>query len=305
MKRMRKKSVEHKLLEIYQYRAVLTKEDAQKLAYLVKGFVGELALDDCLDMLHEVSGIKILKDVRIAYDETHFQIDLLLAIGKVLLHYEVKNYSGEYTMDGEYLTTKYGRRILNPEIQIQRANTMLFNTMKRLGYNFQIRSFCVFVNPDFQIYQNEKMDSVLFAGQLASHFEKVKQITAYPNADMEEFLQKLLVLDDADYRPAKLPRYENVRMGIVCRECCSFKDVGTRQTWICGRCGKHEPMIDAISRTAKEFLFLYPEKSISVRQVFEWCGAGLNHRQIRRALLKDFIQQGHGPATTYLLKEMP
>lgn len=305
MKRTRRKCIEQQILEIYDYRTVLTMKDKQKLFVLVKGYLGELRFDEYLKLLKKRDGIRIVKDLRIAYGDTYFQIDLLIAIGNVLLHYEVKNYSDEYTKNREHLVSVKGLRILDPKIQIQRANTLLFNTMKEFGYDFAIHSYCVFVDPSFHIFQHVKKKSVLFFEKLEGHFEAVNRMDCYRSADMDSFLQKLVAIDQPDYRPRKLPYYAKIRAGIACpdSECTGFENGGTSTFWQCVKCHFTEPMLTAIARTAREFHLLYPENEITTRQVYEWCDGQCDMRQIRRALKKYFLQQGsHGLGTTFAIK---
>lgn len=179
---------------------------------------------------------------------------------------------------------------------------MLHNTMRRLGYHFNIVSFCVFINPEFHLAYDGNMDSILFAAQLPEHFRKLQQEPHSSNEEIKKFLSALIQMDDLAYRPPNLPVYQNVKTGILCAQCHSFQHKHSRQTMVCKKCEHKESVTDAIARTAEEFHLLYPEKPINTRHVFSYCGGKFPMQQVRRSLKKHFVQRGNTSGTYYYRK---
>ena len=302
MKRYRKKSLKHRVLESYYYRSELTAADLQRLENLHKGHVGELAWDEKIYVLP--SDYLIVNDLMLPYSDSHFQIDALVAVGDTLNHYEIKNYVGTYVKKEEVLVSETGYEIAEPVSQISKAHAMLNNTMRRLGYRFKIRSYVIFVNPEFHWANAVKSDSVFFTHQLPRHIRGLLARSCQPSARMEQFLKALMAMDDLDYCPPKMPFYEKVRFGIKCPHCHTFESSRTQQYWLCGGCKFRQPIVDAIARTAVEFHEMKPAVLITTDNVYDWCGGEFDKQQIRRALKKYFVSNGNTSGTHYTRKRV-
>ncbi|WP_143139279.1 hypothetical protein [Alkalibacterium sp. 20] len=73
-----------------------------------------------------------------------------------------------------------------------------------LGYQIDISTQVVYINPDFYIYSLPKSPSVLFAGQLSSHFDLLSKTLVKQSDKHLSLAKKLIAMHNVSYRQANL-----------------------------------------------------------------------------------------------------
>ena len=71
--------------------------------------------------------------------------------------FEVKNFEGDYYYEPatDKIFPKYKDvDIVNPLFQLMRSETLLSQLLLRSGFKLPIKSFVIFINPEFTLYQS-------------------------------------------------------------------------------------------------------------------------------------------------------
>lgn len=295
----RTKSVTHRIYELLHHRMNLSAKDKRDYENQVKGFEGELQFDSFMEPYHK-SGI-VLNGLNLSNGDYEFQVDSCIVLNDVLYLYEVKNYSGSYYYKDGQIYSKSGYLLLSPLGQTDRSMVHFHNKLRSLGFRVQIKPYVVFVRPKFSIHSLPPNDSILFPNQLHSHFKYVFSQSGQETVEETRLAKQILALHNEDYHPKNLPEYrwEDLQKGILCPECFSFEHADTRQTCFCVACGHKETIADAILRSAKEILLLFPDLRLTTNLVWEWCGGIYSKKRVRRQLVKNFRRHRSGTGTFY------
>lgn len=295
----RSKSVSHCILESLYYRTTLSFENQRRYENQRRGFEGEQYFDHFMN--HAKQRGLVISDLFLSSQETNYQMDAVLILRNLVVIYEVKNFSGEYTYNKGMLFSKSGHSIQSPVGQVERKKSYLHNWLLRNNYPHSIESYVVFINPDFYIYNLPSTDSMLFVGQLERHFNELAQRTSTILAQDKKLAQTLVQHHNENYRPDNLPSYEfqDLRKGVLCKNCFSFECENTRQTRICKVCGYKEKIADAIYRTVLEFQLLFPKIPVTVQTVFDWCGGVYSKYRIKYILQANMTCHNKGPKSYY------
>ncbi|WP_071847835.1 nuclease-related domain-containing protein [Alkalibacterium sp. 20] len=295
----RTKSINHLLLESLNYRMDLSFNEKILYENQIKGLKGEQLFDDCMNDC-QLPGL-IINDLLISIRDTYYQIDSLLIKADHIYLYEVKNYSGNYHHRDGSLFSESGHALQDPLAQANRKRAYLFNLLLNFGYQTEITSYVVYINPDFYIYSLPSTRFIIFAGQLPKHFnDLVKQL---PNAtDLIAALgDKLVKLHDYNFRPTNLPEYnfDQLQKGILCPECFSFRHTASRQFLLCSDCGHQEKIAEAIHRSIEEFRLLFPAVLLTKDFIYEWCGGDCSKSRIQVVLKSNYRTHFAGRGTYY------
>ncbi|MBW8349578.1 NERD domain-containing protein [Bacillus sp. IITD106] len=282
-------------------RKVLTGEDKEQLNRLEKGYAGEVLFNERVDGL--LKEWLILNDLQLESNNSEFQIDSLVICKNLLLLFEVKNYEGDYYIEGDKWNYINGSSIQNPVHQLERTESLLRRLLQDQGHNnTPIESSVVFVNPAFHLYNAPRNLPIIFPNQLNRFFEKLNKIPAKTNEYHMRLAKKLLSLHKNVMPELPNYSYEELRKGVVCANCYSFNLDSKRLVFLCKNCGTIENMTSAILRSVDEFTFLFPERKITTRSIFEWCDGIKSKGTIREVLLNNFILKGKGKSS-YFEKE--
>ena len=295
----RKKSINHFVLESVNYRMNLSSADKRRYQNQMKGFQGEQLFDQLINHPQQIG--YIVNDLFLRNKDTDYQMDSILILNKQLIIYEVKNYTGEYRYENGSLFSKNGYSLQNPVDQVNRKKSYLNNWLLNNGYSYKTKAYVVFINSDFYIYNLPPTNAILFVGQLDRHFNTLVNMNQSVNARDKKLAQALANQHNGNYRPDNLPSYSfnQLKKGIFCPKCFSFKHTDTRENRICTTCRHKEKIADAIYRSALEFQLLFPEIPISVSTIYEWCGGVYSKKRIKYALKTHMTCHNKGPKSYY------
>ncbi|WP_121663148.1 nuclease-related domain-containing protein [Metabacillus litoralis] len=280
------------ILKNLDTRMRLDEKDKQYYANLKKGYEGEVKFDRLIEKL--TCECLILNDLLLKQNNTLFQIDTLLITQDSLYLYEVKNYEGDYYYDSDRLYKKNQKEIINPLIQLNRAESLFRQLLKHLGYPTSIFASVVFINPEFTLYQSPLNKPFIFPTQIYRHLKELNTVSSKLTDDHKRLADKLLSLHvmDSPYRELPSFEYNELRKGVICGECFSLSMSVLGKHCICKKCGQKEIVETAVIRNVKEFQLLFPEQKITTNAIHDWCEIVTCKRRIQRILEKNFKIKG-------------
>ncbi|WP_349407820.1 nuclease-related domain-containing protein [Pseudalkalibacillus sp. SCS-8] len=293
---------ELKKLRILNVRLPLTEHDRNNYSFAEKGFAGEVKFDEWLSPL--LKGKIVLNDLLLQHNNTVFQIDSLVITSPKILMFEVKNYEGDYYVEGDLWYLLSGKEIKNPLHQLQRNKVLLQALLHEAGVKIPIDSYVVFMNPDFHLYQSPVNLPIIYPNQLKRFAEQLKKERSYVNDRHKELANHLASLHLSENPNARLPEYhyDGLRKGIMC-PACKVKYKELRKTYlVCDSCGSAESYEPAVLRTAEEFQLLFPGEKITTNRIHEWCGVIKYKKTIRAVLRTHYTLVGHGKSAHFIKK---
>lgn len=297
----RRKSTTLLILESLNLRMPLTLAEKRTYQNQVKGFEGECLFDQHINQSNQ-KGL-IINDLLLSTKHTYYQIDSLLIQNQHIHLYEIKNYTGSYTIKDGTMFAESGHSIQNPLDQVNRKKSYLHNLLLNMGKQCSISAYVAYVQPNFYIYSLPPTKPILFHGQLQNHFDRLvpdNRTLAVEPCDIK--LAEYLISQHCEgYRPNQLPDYtfDNLKKGIFCSECFSFEFTKDRLNRTCTSCGFKERIADAIYRSVLEFQLLFPEMPINVQNIVLWCGRIYSDYHIRSVLNKYFTLYAKGRSSFY------
>lgn len=288
----RSKSDELLTLEILNKRTDLSSKDKQYLTNLQKGYEGEVLFDSYTEQLQ--CDCLIINDLLLELNNTTFQIDSLIFIEKMIHLYEVKNLEGDYFYESNKLFKKPKLEIVNPLLQMNRAESLLCQLLRNNGFQPQIEASVVFINPTFTLYQAPLNLPAIFPTQIQTYMHSLNRTPSKINEHHKRIADRLLSLHMTKSLYSKIPSYtfDMLRKGITCKMCDSFAVVIESRKCVCKECGHTELVSSAVLRAVKEFQILFPGEKITTNAIYEWCQVVSSKERIRYILANNFTLVG-------------
>src|SRR5690625_2252166 len=294
-------SPELHMFNYLQARMNISKSDRQHHINLLKGYEGELEFFNFLEIYSSPSFIP-LYSFNLSCNNSNFQIDSLLISQNTIYLFEVKNYEGDFYIQGKnWFVAATRKEINNPLIQLVRSESLLRQLIQQLGFNFEIKSYVVFVNPEFALFQAPFNLPIILPAQMNRFFKKMDQIPFTKTASHRKLAKQLMEKHNGNLFYDHLPKYsyEQLKKGIVCTSCSKFMTLHNRKNFICNTCGYIEKIEFAVIRNVREFSFLFPNKKITTHAICDWISATVSRKTVWRILSKYFKQVNRGKVTYY------
>nr|WP_263324005.1 nuclease-related domain-containing protein [Neobacillus sp. Marseille-Q6967] len=275
----------------------LSENDIINLKNLEKGYEGERKSDEWLKDLTD--HWLVLHDLLLEYNGSKFQIDTLIIAHEKIYILDVKNYEGDYYLEGDKWTTKSNDNLKNPLHQLIRCDGLFKKLLWQLGYNLPVESYLIFINPEFHLYTTANHANIIFPTQLNRFMKKLNNRPVKLNQRHHTLAKEIAALHIVE--PPRLPPYSygQLKKGSLCPKCYSFFISFTRGTLICTKCSYKEDVDTALLRSVKELVMLFPEMVITTNIVYDWCGGIKSKKAIRRVLNKNFKQTGHNKSSHF------
>jgi len=281
------------VLDLLKPRISLPQDNLNTLENLQKGFHGEQKLHKLLS-----DGLKnnciALYDLLLKTSETVFQIDSLLIFQNEIYLLEVKNYHGDFNIkDNAWYNLPTRKEVRNPFLQLERSEFLLRQLLQKLGYKISLKSFVVFVNAEFTLYNAPLKLPIIFPSQLHRFIKKLNE----PEGTLTSKHSKLaeqLINAQSEQIYNRLPSYDidQLEKGIICTKCNSFMSFFNYRKVMCKTCGSPESIDSAMLRTIVEFNILFPDKKITTSAMINWCKIIKSRRITKRILDKYLIPIG-------------
>lgn len=284
----RHESDELKMMNLLHCRMEFTEKEKQRHFKLRKGYEGEVKYDEWMESL-EIEHLT-LNDLLLEMNDTTFQIDSSVIVQDALLLFEVKNSEGDYYYEDELLKKMNGTEIKDPLLQLERSTSLLRQLLNSLGFHLEIKSYIVFINPEFTLYQAPKNAPIILPSQLNRFMKKLNKKHSRLNNMHKKLAEKLLALHKVDNPYQRLPKYtyEQITKGVICVKCHQLIEKIIKKEFMCSYCGTHEKVETAVIRSIGEIQLLFPEKKITTTEVYDWCNGVLSRKTIRHVLKNHF-----------------
>ncbi|MFA9557904.1 nuclease-related domain-containing protein [Evansella sp. AB-rgal1] len=282
-------------------RMALSENEMKYYHSLEKGYIGEQRFIWLLEKLHGESDILIFHNLVFEVNNSIFQIDTLIISSQNIYLSEVKNYTGDYWLEGNKLCIG-SLKITNPVHQLHRSETLFQQLLDQNSLHFQLQSNVIFNNPEFHLYNSTQELPFVFPPQLKRHLQKLNLGSSILSPKHHQLASFLLSIHNDNLERAKLPKYNihTLKKGIICPWCNSFLNMFSKNKMKCIQCKFIEELDDSVMRSIKEYVLLFPNKPITVTDIIEWCNVFNTRKTVLRILTTKFCSINKGSASHYL-----
>src|SRR5690625_3188928 len=166
-------SLELQALHYLNPRTKLSTSDLRTYEILQKGYLGERKFYHLLKELLSSDCI-VLFDLLLTSNGTTFQTDCLLIFQETIYFIEIKNFEGDFYRKGDswyYVATR--NEIRNPLLQLERSEFLLRHFLQKNKYNFPVKSYVVFVNNGFMLYEAPMKLPIIYPTQLRRFIQRL------------------------------------------------------------------------------------------------------------------------------------
>lgn len=267
-----------------------------------KGLVGERILATFLKKVNLEKALP-LYGLLFEANETEFQIDCLLLTAETIFLLEVKNYIGNYYIDDDKIySLQTNKEITSPFLQLERC-TFLFNKLlEQLKVTIDVRSYIVFVNNNFTLYQAPTHLPIIFPTQINRFVQKINA-NSTPLTNQTKSLAKLLTSHHQETSAyEQLPSYEidDLNRGVFCAKCRKKLYRKNKLYFKCKNCDILTHINIVILHATAEYHTLFPTQRITTKQINDWCGNAFSKNTVRNVLRENLQVIPNGRYTHYL-----
>ncbi|TDM11857.1 nuclease-related domain-containing protein [Macrococcus lamae] len=265
------------------------------------GYIGERVM---YDLLQEYKECICLWDIAVNLPyRGAVQYDFIVIHEYTVMHFDIKNYKGDYTLQHGNLVSSNDRIIKNPEPQLIRAHHYLEKLVFEFDRRFTLESYMVFINDQFNLNDRAPSDRWIFRSQLKN---VLKSLTGYNNLKGSNIsLAKHLIklhqpLQQYDYFD-RVPLV-NIRTGYKCPLCKKLPAFNTHSTQfiVCSFCRRKIGMRYLIEYNLKE-LFILKGDGITPAEIKTFIPES-KRSTISRVLTEHFTKTGVSKGVRYFLK---
>lgn len=300
----REESKELKILKNLNVRMDLSPKEKLYYANLEKGYEGEKQFDELLVQLPNTC--LIMNDLLFEKNNSEFQIDSLLFSQNKFHLFEVKNFFGDFYMDGDKWFSSSGTEINNPLFQLKRCETLFRHLLKDFGLHYPIEPYLVFINPEFTLYKAPLNQSIIFPTQLKRLMTDLNASSSHITEKQLKVAESLTPKHLSESAHSRIPHYDyhHLKKGITCAQCNSFMtNFSNERTLGCMKCGWMESVDSAVLRSIEQFILLFPERHITTNSIHNWCKVIESKKTIRRILKANFKLVGSSHRSSYIKSE--
>lgn len=288
---------------------MLDEDVLKKLHYEETGFIGEAFVAELLTKKLTSDPITLF-DYRFSLDGDERQIDCLLIYQDEIMILEVKNYKGRYLFDKKIMSFLNGTHLdSQPFLQIITTKNKLRTHLNNLGIGMKISEQIVFTNTQFYLYNVGPTEPVTFYATLDLFLENLNKkrcdLTDYHYSMAKKLWHARTVI--SSYEKQLTYEYDTMEKGVVCSPCggwLTFQDNSSQKYMKCNMCNALELVEDAILRSIHEFIFLFPERQVTVSVMSEWTNYVVSGYRIRAILSKHFNPLEKARKTHYVIKNI-
>lgn len=294
------KSHSLRILDVLKRRGKLSQENQSIFHRLINGYHGEQQFYNLLKQnLH--SRPITLFDIQLNNQWGTCQVDAILIFQHEILLFEVKNFNGEYMIQDERWYTLGKKSIRNPLHQLQRTELLLQQYFNTLQFTLPVKSYLVFMHPEFTLYNApHKLPIILpsqlnrFIGQLDNTPCRIdKQHHNIANLLQSRHSQFSL------FEQAIKFNEKTLTAGILCKRCNGVMEEYNLRKVICPQCSHVEGFVPAILRSIEDYYYLFPNRQITVKNVYDWLQHSVSKHKIRKTLSSKLTKVGNGRGTHY------
>jgi hypothetical protein len=274
-------------------RMELSLEDKSHYFNLEKGYEGEVKFDRMAESLQEER--YIINDLLLRVGNSYFQIDTTMISQEIIRLLDIKNFEGDFCLENDkFYSVKTGREYKNPIRQLQNSASQFRQLLQILKLHYLVEASVIFINPEFTLYNASRDLPIILPNQVNRFLKGINQTPSKLNDGQKKLAHRLISLHQIKNPFSLAPKYnyEQLQKNLFCKFCYSFLVTFQNHTLVCGKCGGHETVEEAILRNVREFQLLFPERKVTTSGIYEWCNIDLSKKTFRRVLNKNFTAFG-------------
>jgi DNA-directed RNA polymerase subunit M/transcription elongation factor TFIIS len=283
-------------------RKMLSDTNNQYYLSLEKGYEGEIQFDKLAGTF--LSEWLYLNDLLLKHNNSLFQIDSLGITQNCLYIFDVKNYEGDYIIHDDIWRMVNGKELKNPLHQLQRCESLFKGFLQEKGVKLPIKSYLIFINPHFTLYQAPLNSTIIFPSQITQFIKKLQKESVKLDSRHSKIADIILGAnhDKSPYSSIPEYTYHDTPKGIVCSSCSSLITtlIPKMGKLVCSSCSHEEKLEEAILRSVQEYTLLFPKKKVSTVEISDWCNHMLSKKQMYKILTKNFERKGQGKYSFYV-----
>lgn len=298
-----RKSKSLQLLEVLQNRSSLSTNSQATYRRLRRGYEGEVTFANLLRQQLSTHHIALF-DLHLKIASSECQIDCLVIFQNDIYLLEIKNYEGDYFADNNhwyFVAPK--REIRNPLHQLNRTQLLFRDFLASTDTSFSVKSYVVFVNPAFHLYGATLQMPIIFPSQLHRFIQRLHTLPTHLHGQHEKLAEKITNAHITSSAYEQIPDYhfDELQKGITCETCNGWmkQRIGRRQ-FICSTCTYTDTIDNVLIHNIADFKTLFPEKPLTVSNVYSWCGKTVSTYTIRRILQNNYQLIRKGMASFYI-----
>lgn len=224
-----------KQLQILKRRTILGETEEKEREKLHRGYIGELDFDILLGELVQELDVYHLKDYRFKIDSgattmkvasglSEVQIDNVLVAGDRIYTFEVKNFGFDLVYGAKSWHFTGGREYKDLSMQVNRQRTSLDFLLRSGGFNYDITSHLVFVNPRQTIYNMPNLENLLVPSNTHRRLSSICVPNRYDQSALSSYLDSCRLKKSMYDLPANVC-FEELRPGVFCYRCDSVAEL--------------------------------------------------------------------------------
>lgn len=291
---MRKIPLKLKQLQILKRRTILGKNDEKEREKLQRGYAGELEFDKLLDEALRDMDVYHLKDFRFKIDSSattmkvasgfsEVQIDNVLIAGDRIYTFEVKNFGFDLVYGAKSWYFTGGQEYKDLSMQVNRQRTSLDFLLRDGGFNYDIISHLVFVNPRQTIYNMPNLENLLVPSNTQRRLNNICVSNRYDQSGLADYLDSRRLVKSMYDLPTNVT-FDELRSGVFCYQCDSVAELEriNRHLYKCDFCKSSYKTLKIVEILIDELRTLNKDWEITPRLISILSGDALSKSVVNK-----------------------
>lgn len=286
-------------LKTLRARSVLAAVDADKLMRLERGSAGEREYDLLFDEAGH-GNLYVYRDIYLQIEGSVTQYDTLIISESGIIVNEIKNFTGDYRVEGSMWTHSGGGQIPDDAAsQLRRATGKLMRLRNTVRFNFDVSGKLIFPNDNFRLFCDD--DRVW--NQVVLRADLRRYLAGFNNEYSGEYASQLADVIERHIVPnpyfKQRVEFDSVRHSLYCGGCGSFKLEKLHFHLLCMTCGSRESNETHLVRAMSDFKYLFGPLEMTSRRMMQFTDGMVNYRTVLRSLAKYCHAHGQNKSTSY------
>lgn len=271
-------------------RVILNNDHRKDLLFMQSGNDGEKYFKALLDATGNVCYFRNLE----IGNNNHTQIDFLVISQNKLIIFEIKNCSGEWYFEENFMKSKLGAQIQSPFIQMKKIEHELRYLCNKLDINVNIESYVVFTNSCFILTNHLQLSyhNFILPHQLNS-LSKIIPIKS-PNNDflILNKIKQYEKIHSKYYQRENFVEFNTIEKGIRCPVCKKLNTIIVKDLQKYNYCTYCETDVlnkEILINNLRE-LYCLKRAPFTIKEAIDWCSP-FKERTVRRICTKYFLPE--------------
>lgn len=299
---MRKIPLKLKQLQILKRRTILGKNDEKEREKLQRGYAGELKFDKLLDEALRDMDVYHLKDFRFKIDSSattmkvasgfsEVQIDNVLIAGDRIYTFEVKNFGFDLVYGAKSWYFTGGQEYKDLSMQVNRQRTSLDFLLRDGGFNYDIISHLVFINPRQTIYNMPNLENLLVPSNTQRRLNNICVSNRYDQSGLADYLDSRRLVKSMYDLPTNVT-FDELRSGVFCYQCDSVAELEkvSPYKYCCPSCTQVFTPLEIVQTLIDELKTLNESWEITPVRISQLSGGHISSSSVRRYYRDQKIQ---------------